>query len=114
MRRDRTTMTRDDIDSGRLVCSVAIASMEPAEFAVIGKRNDRGPRAWQQATASVPCAAGDFAREIDRRRPRRRAGHEVVSGEGVAEYADLGRGYTTRGSTLCEALRTPRVKQVGL
>jgi hypothetical protein len=36
-------MTRDDIDSGRLICPVAIASMEPAEFAVIGPEERSRP-----------------------------------------------------------------------
>jgi uncharacterized protein len=34
VRCDRTTMTQDDIDAGRLVCSVGIAPLKPAEFVV--------------------------------------------------------------------------------
>ena len=34
MRCDRTTMTQDDIDSGRLVIQVGIAPLRPAEFVV--------------------------------------------------------------------------------
>jgi len=34
VRCDRTTMTQDDIDSGRLVCTVAIAPLKPAEFVI--------------------------------------------------------------------------------
>ena len=36
---DRTTMTQDDIDSGRLVCSIGVAALRPAEFVIfaIGK-----------------------------------------------------------------------------
>ncbi len=32
---DRGTMTQDDIDSGRLICLVGVAPVEPAEFVVI-------------------------------------------------------------------------------
>ena len=32
---DRTTMTQDDIDNGRLVCEVGVAPVKPAEFVII-------------------------------------------------------------------------------
>ncbi len=32
---DRTTMTQDDIDNGRLICQVGIAPVKPAEFVII-------------------------------------------------------------------------------
>ncbi len=32
---DRTTMTQDDIDNGRLICYVSIAPVKPAEFVII-------------------------------------------------------------------------------
>ena len=32
---DRTTMTQDDIDNGRLICNVGIAPVKPAEFVII-------------------------------------------------------------------------------
>jgi hypothetical protein len=35
VRCDRTTMTQDDIDQGRLVCEVGIAPVRPAEFVII-------------------------------------------------------------------------------
>ncbi len=35
VRCDRTTMTQDDIDNGRLVCVVGFAALKPAEFTVI-------------------------------------------------------------------------------
>jgi phage tail sheath protein FI len=31
---DRTTMTQDDIDNGRLICYVGIAPVKPAEFVI--------------------------------------------------------------------------------
>ena len=31
---DRTTMTQDDIDNGRLICLVGVATMRPAEFVI--------------------------------------------------------------------------------
>jgi phage tail sheath protein FI len=31
---DRTTMTQDDIDNGRLICLVGIAPVKPAEFVI--------------------------------------------------------------------------------
>jgi len=35
VRCDRTTMTQDDIDNGRLICLVGIAPVKPAEFVII-------------------------------------------------------------------------------
>lgn len=35
VRCDRTTMTQDDIDNGRLICVVGIAPVKPAEFVII-------------------------------------------------------------------------------
>jgi hypothetical protein len=32
---DRTTMTRDDIDNGRLICVIGVAPVKPAEFVII-------------------------------------------------------------------------------
>ena len=32
---DRTTMTQDDIDNGRLICLVGVAPVKPAEFVII-------------------------------------------------------------------------------
>ena len=34
VRCDRTTMTQDDLDSGRLVCLVGVALLRPAEFVI--------------------------------------------------------------------------------
>ena len=34
VRCDRTTMTQDDLDSGRLVCLVGVAPVRPAEFVI--------------------------------------------------------------------------------
>jgi phage tail sheath protein FI len=31
---DRTTMTQDDIDSGRLICIIGVAPVKPAEFVI--------------------------------------------------------------------------------
>ena len=35
VRCDRTTMTQDDIDNGRLICQVGLAPVKPAEFAIL-------------------------------------------------------------------------------
>ena len=35
VRCDRTTMTQDDIDNGRLVCVIGIAATKPAEFVIL-------------------------------------------------------------------------------
>jgi hypothetical protein len=32
---DRTTMTQDDIDAGRLICVIGIAPLKPAEFMIL-------------------------------------------------------------------------------
>jgi len=34
VRCDRTTMTQDDLDSGRLICVIGVAPIRPAEFVV--------------------------------------------------------------------------------
>jgi phage tail sheath protein FI len=34
VRCDRTTMTQDDLDNGRLVCVVGVAPLKPAEFVI--------------------------------------------------------------------------------
>ena len=34
VRCDRTTMTQDDIDNGRLVCLIGVAPVRPAEFVI--------------------------------------------------------------------------------
>jgi phage tail sheath protein FI len=31
---DRTTMTQDDIDNGRLICVIGVAPIRPAEFVI--------------------------------------------------------------------------------
>ncbi len=46
VRCDRTTMTQDDIDNGRLICVIGVAPVKPAEFVIIrigqwvGQHND--------------------------------------------------------------------------
>jgi Bacteriophage tail sheath protein len=35
VRCDRSTMTQDDIDAGRLVCVVGVAPVKPAEFVIL-------------------------------------------------------------------------------
>ncbi|HSE43378.1 MAG TPA: phage tail protein, partial [Acidobacteriota bacterium] len=39
---DRTTMTQDDIDNGKLICLVGVAAVRPAEFVLfrIGQWSD--------------------------------------------------------------------------
>jgi phage tail sheath protein FI len=34
VRCDRTTMTQDDIDNGRLICEIGVAPVRPAEFVI--------------------------------------------------------------------------------
>jgi phage tail sheath protein FI len=31
---DRSTMTQDDIDNGRLICVIGVAPVKPAEFVI--------------------------------------------------------------------------------
>jgi hypothetical protein len=40
VRCDRTTMTQDDLDNGRLICEIGVAPVRPAEFVIfrIGQR----------------------------------------------------------------------------
>jgi uncharacterized protein len=42
---DRTTMTQDDIDNGRLICYVGVAPVKPAEFVIfrIGQKTSDAP-----------------------------------------------------------------------
>ena len=35
VRCDRTTMTQNDLDNGRLVCEIGVAPIKPAEFVII-------------------------------------------------------------------------------
>jgi len=35
VRCDRTTMTQDDIDNGRLICLIGMAPVKPAEFVIL-------------------------------------------------------------------------------
>ena len=34
MRCDRSTMTQNDLDNGRLVCLIGVAPLKPAEFVI--------------------------------------------------------------------------------
>lgn len=34
VRCDRTTMTQNDIDNGRLICLIGVAAVRPAEFVI--------------------------------------------------------------------------------
>lgn len=45
VRCDRTTMTQDDLDNGRLICVVGVAPLKPAEFVIfrIGQWTGRKP-----------------------------------------------------------------------
>ena len=47
---DRSTMTQDDIDNGRLICVIGIAPVKPAEFVIF--RIARGPAVQQQQSKS--------------------------------------------------------------
>ena len=31
---DRTTMTQDDVDNGRLICLIGVAAIKPSEFVI--------------------------------------------------------------------------------
>jgi uncharacterized protein len=67
VRCDRSTMTQDDIDNGRLICLVGVAPIKPAEFVVIKIglfTTKEKPRATGQSVALHP------------RQPRR-----IVSGQ---------------------------------
>jgi phage tail sheath protein FI len=39
---DRTTMTQDDIDNGRLIVKIGIAPVKPAEFVIFRISQTRG------------------------------------------------------------------------
>jgi phage tail sheath protein FI len=45
---DRTTMTQDDIDNGRLVCLIGVAPLKPAEFVIFRIGQCAGGRAMPQ------------------------------------------------------------------
>jgi phage tail sheath protein FI len=46
VRCDRTTMTQDDIDNGRLICLIGMAPVKPAEFVILR---------FSQRTADAPA-----------------------------------------------------------
>ncbi len=50
---DRTTMTQDDIDNGRLICLIGIAPVKPAEF-VIFRIGQLTAEAGQSDSSSTP------------------------------------------------------------
>ena len=57
---DRSTMTQDDIDQGRLICVVGVAAVKPAEFVIfrIGQWTaDRPPSHPKRRRRSVPRGA---------------------------------------------------------
>jgi uncharacterized protein len=49
---DRTTMTQNDLDNGRLVCSIGVAPVRPAEFVVFSIGQWTADRKREQQT---PC-----------------------------------------------------------
>jgi len=53
VRCDRTSMSQDDIDNGRLVCLVGAAALKPAEFIVF--------RIGQWTADAAPCPSGALA-----------------------------------------------------
>ena len=75
---DRTTMTQDDIDNGRLICYIGIAPVKPAEFVIFrisqktaggsgarrfGQGGETMPADWQPR--NDPFSAFNFLVEID-------------------------------------------------
>ena len=40
---DRTTMTQDDIDNGRLICIIGVAPVKPAEFVIFRRKGGFEP-----------------------------------------------------------------------
>ena len=92
VRCDRTTMTQDDIDSGRLVCLIGVALLRPAEFVLlrIGQwRAELTPPERTRFFAGQLLTAADLEREqtyaLERRRLHNRLLHRagVVAGLGV-------------------------------
>ena len=45
VRCDRTTMTQNDLDNGRLICLIGVALLKPAEFVIfrIGQKTANAP-----------------------------------------------------------------------
>src|SRR5262249_51616115 len=84
---DRTTMTQDDIDNGRLIVVVGIAPVKPAEFVIFriqqktrdaqpAQRRRHGTRATRRSVPGLQLR-GDRAR---RRRRSAGAGRGVLGG----------------------------------
>jgi hypothetical protein len=44
---DRSTMTQDDIDNGRLICKIGVAPVKPAEFVIFRIAQ------WQGGSAAI-------------------------------------------------------------
>ena len=52
---DRSTMTQNDIDNGRLVCLIGVAVVKPAEFVIFRDRSVDGRRAsGRRGAAAMP------------------------------------------------------------
>ena len=91
---DRTTMTQDDIDNGRLICHIGIAPVKPAEFVIfrICQKTARGRSRKEETPWPPPAARNDPLRVVQlhrrrsrtcapgspRRRPRDRDRHHRV------------------------------------
>ncbi len=94
---DRTTMTQNDLDNGRLICLIGVAPLRPAEFVIfrIGQWTAR-PQGSMKETR-MACSGTPVRRQFnflvdlgDRTSEGPKAGFQEVSGLGmeitVAEY----------------------------
>jgi phage tail sheath protein FI len=64
---DRSTMTQDDIDNGRLICEIGVALVRPAEFVVFRILQNTGKRgALLSARCQIAESRGDSAETANR------------------------------------------------
>ena len=62
---DRSTMSQNDLDNGRLICLIGVAPVKPAEFVISASRVLSGPGRsrcrWTGGTTTSSCSAGSRA-----------------------------------------------------
>jgi hypothetical protein len=61
VRCDRTTMTQDDIENGRLICHIGVAPVKPAEFVIFRISQmtlEAAPASWRRRMPARPTPTG--------------------------------------------------------
>ena len=104
---DRTTMTQDDIDNGRLICYIGIAPVKPAEFVIfrISQKTIEAEQSVTEGETTMPETGSrddPYSRVQLPRRDRRRHGRRLLGvqrpdhGDRAIEYRNGNEDITVR------------------